>query len=77
MAILKALSSKRSPVSIQQYVLQETKTNPDLVRGYEVDGMEFGRQFERMQTLFEKTSGRRYYNFILSLTPEETGTIPP
>ena len=77
MAILKALSSKRSPVSIQQYVLQETKTSPELVRGYEVDGMEFGRQFERMQTLFEKTSGRRYYHYILSLTPEETGTISP
>lgn len=77
MAILKALSGKRSPVSIQQYVLQEKKTNPDLVRGYEVDSMEFGRQFERMQTLFEKTSGRRYYHYILSLMPEETGTISP
>lgn len=77
MAILKALSSKRSPVSIQQYILQETKTSPDLVRGYEVDGMEFGRQFERMQTLFDKTSGRRYYHYILSLTPEETGVVPP
>ena len=77
MAILKALSGKRSPVSIQQYVLQEKKTNSDLVKGYEVDGMDFGRQFERMQTLFEKTSGRRYYHYILSLTPEETRTISP
>lgn len=77
MAILKALSSKRSPVSIQEYVFQEKKTSPDLVRGYEVDGMEFGRQFERIQSLFEKTSGRRYYHYILSLTPEETGTVPP
>ncbi|WP_346682473.1 relaxase/mobilization nuclease domain-containing protein [Megasphaera stantonii] len=77
MAILKALSSKRSPVAIQKYVLQEKKTSPDLVKGYEVDGMEFGRQFERIQSLFEKTSGRRYYHYILSLTPEETGTVPP
>ena len=72
MAILKALSGKRSPVSIQQYVLQEKENEFRLVKGYEVDGMDFGRQFERMQTLFEKTSGRRYYHYILSLTPEET-----
>lgn len=77
MAILKVLSSKRSPVAIQEYVLQERKTSPDLVRGYEVDGMEFGRQFERIQSLFEKTSGRRYYHYILSLTPAETGTVSP
>lgn len=77
MAILKVLTAKRSPGSIEEYLTKEGKTRPDLVQAYEADGMQFGRQFERIQELFEKTSGRRYYHYILSLKPEETEHTSP
>lgn len=77
MAILKALSSKRSVMSIQKYVLQERKTNSDLVRGYDVDGMDFGEQFEQVQELYDKTDGRRYYHYILSFPKDESERMTP
>lgn len=75
MAVLKILTSKRKPTSIQQYLTQDTKTRPDLIRGYGVDGDKFGEQFQETQKLFDKMDGRQYYHVIVSLPPNESSTI--
>ncbi|WP_278341620.1 relaxase/mobilization nuclease domain-containing protein [Acidaminococcus fermentans] len=77
MAILKVLSSSKSPLGIQQYLLQQQKTRPELVSGYDVEPDQFGEDFIETQKVTGKTEGRRYYHLIYSLSPEETAQITP
>ena len=37
----------------------------------------FGKQFDQVQQLYGKTTGRRYYHYILSFSPEETQQLSP
>ena len=77
MAILKVLSSGKSPLGIQQYLLQQQKTQPDLITGYDVEPDQFGEDFIETQKIKGKTEGRRYYHLIYSLSPEETARVTP
>lgn len=77
MAIVKILSSHRNPKAIQRYLEQPTKTTDSLLRGYQVDACQFGRDFIETQQLYGKTDGRRYYHIIVSLPPAESSHISP
>lgn len=77
MTILKALPSRRNPQAIQQYLLQEKKLRDSFVCGSQVRAHNFGKQFDQVQQLYGKTTGRRYYHYILSFSPEETQQLSP
>ena len=77
MAILKALPSRRNPQAIQQYLLQEKKLRNSFISGSQVRARNFGKQFDQVQQLYGKTTGRRYYHYILSFSPEETQQLSP
>ena len=77
MAILKALPSRRNPQAIQQYLLQEKKLRNSFISGSQVRARNFGKQFDQVQQLYGKTTGRRYYHYILSFSSEETQQLSP
>lgn len=77
MAILKALPSRRNPQAIQQYLLQEKKLRNSFISGSQVRARNFGKQFDQVQQLYGKTTGRRYYHYILSFSLEETQQLSP
>ena len=77
MAILKALPSCRNPQAIQQYLLQDKKLRGSFIYGSQVRANNFGKQFDQVQQLYGKTTGRRYYHYILSFSPEETQHLSP
>ena len=77
MAILKALPSRRNPQAIQQYLLQEKKLRDSFIYGSQVRARNFGKQFDQVQQLYGKTTGRRYYHYILSFSLEETQQLSP
>ena len=77
MSILKALPSRRNPQAIQQYLLQEKKLRNSFISGSQVRARNFGKQFDQVQQLYGKTTGRRYYHYILSFSPEETQQLSP
>lgn len=77
MAILKALPSSRNPQAIQQYLLQDKKLRGSFIYGSQVRANNFGKQFDQVQQLYGKTTGRRYYHYILSFSPEETQHLSP
>lgn len=77
MAILKALPSRRNPQAIQQYLLQDKKLRGSFIYGSQVRANNFGKQFDQVQQLYGKTTGRRYYHYILSFSPEETQHLSP
>lgn len=77
MAILKALPSRRNPQAIQRYLLQDKKLRGSFIYGSQVRANNFGKQFDQVQQLYGKTTGRRYYHYILSFSPEETQQLSP
>lgn len=77
MAILKALPSRRNPQAIQQYLLQDKKLRGSFIYGSQVRANNFGKQFDQVQQLYGKTTGRRYYHYILSFSSEETQHLSP
>lgn len=77
MAILKAMPSHRNPIAIQQYLLQEKKIRNSAIAGFGTRADNFGKQFNQVQQLYGKTTGRRYYHYVLSFSPEETKRLSP